>query len=266
MRHDTRTPDVETAGADYARRFEGPVGEWFLQTQREAVTGFLRSQGATVSTVLEVGGGHGQLAPALLRQGYRVVVHGSSPSCHDRLRPYLSPPADVARGKGAAEFVASSLWQLPFPDQSYDAVIGVRLLAHVERWRELLEEMARVTRRFVIVDYPPLGSLNLLTPALFSVKKRFEGNTRPYFCYRTGELVAALEAAGLSVAEHQRQFSLPMGLHRKLGRPALSRRLESVTRATGLTGLIGSPAILFARRAAPEALFARVALSAGESA
>src|SRR5262245_52202275 len=116
MRHDTRTPDVETAGADYARRFEGPVGEWFLQTQREAVTGFLRSQGATVSTVLEVGGGHGQLAPALLRQGYRVVVHGSSPSCHERLRPHLATTkgagGKAAAGRGAAEFVASSLWQL----------------------------------------------------------------------------------------------------------------------------------------------------------
>ena len=30
-------PDVETASEDYARRFAGPVGEWFLRIQEQAV-------------------------------------------------------------------------------------------------------------------------------------------------------------------------------------------------------------------------------------
>jgi len=252
MRPDTLTPDVETASEGYRRRFEGPVGEWFLQIQRLAVESFLRKNGTPAMTVLEVGGGHGQLAPAIIGLGHRLVVHGSVASCHDRLRQVLDRPAGERPGAAPpAGFVASGLWSLPFADRSFDGVLAVRLLAHVEKWRELLEEMARVSRGFLIVDYPPLGSLNLLTPVLYGVKKRIEGNTRPYFCYRTGELVRQIEGLGLAVVARERQFSLPMGLHRMLGRPGLSRRLERVSRSAGLTGLVGSPGLLFARRVAP---------------
>lgn len=31
--HDTRTPDIHTAGPDYARRFAGPIGDYLLDVQ-----------------------------------------------------------------------------------------------------------------------------------------------------------------------------------------------------------------------------------------
>src|SRR3989338_8000949 len=37
----TEAPDIETSSEDYARRFAGPVGAWFLQVQRVAVLRFL---------------------------------------------------------------------------------------------------------------------------------------------------------------------------------------------------------------------------------
>ena len=50
-------PDVETASDDYARRFSGPVGEWFLDVQERACLDLLRPWRG--GTVLDVGGGHG---------------------------------------------------------------------------------------------------------------------------------------------------------------------------------------------------------------
>ena len=53
-------PDVETASEDYARRFAGEVGRYFLDVQAEIVLEMLASW--PQASVLEVGGGHAQLA------------------------------------------------------------------------------------------------------------------------------------------------------------------------------------------------------------
>lgn len=233
-------PDVQTASEAYARRFAGAVGTWFLTVQEEQVLQLLAAGPGERFSILEVGGGHAQLAPALLAAGHEVVEQGSTPACATRLRPLL------ARYPERLHFVSSSLWRLPFPDLAFDAVIGVRLLAHVERWRELLGEMARVSRRMVLVDFPPRLSANLLAPALFALKRRLEGNTRPFFCYGTRELHEPLRAAGFRHFRVQRQFFLPMVLHRTLGAPVVSAGLERGCRRLGLTALLGAPALLAA--------------------
>lgn len=242
LAHDTVTPDVETASEDYARRFAGSIGRYFLETQAEAVLQLLAGAGPGPLQVLEVGGGHAQLTPALLQAGHEVCVQGSAPACGDRLAPL------GAAHPGRLRFVTSDLWTLPFPERAFDAVIAVRLLAHVERYEELLAEMARVSRRVLIVDYPPLISANLLEPAMFAIKRRLEGNTRPFFCYRTPQVRGPLERAGFERFRLKRQFFLPMVLHRVLRRRPVSAALESACRGMGLTALLGAPALLSAER------------------
>jgi hypothetical protein len=145
-------------------------------------------------------------------------------------------------------FVVSSLWALPFADGAFDAVIGLRLLAHVEQFEVLLAEMARVSRRSVIVDFAPLVSSNLLQPLLFPLKRRIEGDTRPFFCYRTRQLLSPLLAAGFASIRIEKQFFLPIVVHRKMARRGLSERLEGVAGALGLTALLGAPAVMAAER------------------
>jgi SAM-dependent methyltransferase len=235
--HDTREPDVETASDGYAARFAGPTGSWMLEVQARRALELVRSVEPGPLSVLDVGGGHGQLVAPLLSAGHRVVVHGSRPACHRR----LAPRAGLAR-------VSANLWALPFRDRSFDLVTGIRLLAHVVEWRELLAEMSRVSRRLVLVDFPVRGALHRLAPSLFGAKQKLEGNTRPYFDYAPGEVEAALGAAGLAPAGLAREFALPMVLHRGVRSPALSRGLESLASGLGLTRRIGSPILLLARR------------------
>jgi SAM-dependent methyltransferase len=235
--HDTETPDVETASADYARRFAGPIGAYFLKAQRTMVMRLLDTGGERLS-VLEVGGGHGQLTRTLLDAGHEVVVHGSSPTCAARLRPLI---ADY-------RFVVSSLWSLPFADRAFDAVIGLRLLAHVVRFEPLLAEMARVSRGCVILDFAPRISSNFLEPLLFGLKRRVEGNTRPFFCHRPPQLLAPLAAAGFGGFRIEKQFFLPMVVHRTMATRKLSEALERAFGAVGLTALFGAPAVIVATR------------------
>jgi hypothetical protein len=58
---------------------------------------------------------------------------------------------------------------LPFPDRALDALIAVRLLVHV-------------------VDFPTVFSVDFWQPLLFGIKRRIEGNTRPFFCYDVRQL------------------------------------------------------------------------------
>ena len=63
--------DVETSSEGYARRFAGPVGRYFLKVQEEITLRLLAPWPR--ARVLDVGGGHAQLAPPLVAQGHQAV-------------------------------------------------------------------------------------------------------------------------------------------------------------------------------------------------
>ena len=239
---DTTTPDVETSGAAYAKRFSGPAGAYLLEVQAQTFRRLLSDAAIRGGRVLDVGGGHAQLTRVLLAHGFEVWVQGSTASCGARLLP-LMQEAD-----GRLHFVASSLWSLPFADRAFDLVVGIRLLAHVDRWQALISEMARVSRRALLIEYPPVLSANVFEPWLFALKRRLEGNTRHFRCYSMGQMAPVLRNAGLVEATERREFLLPMVVHRVLQRPGLSRWLEACCGRLRITGLLGSPALLLARR------------------
>jgi len=226
--------DIETASDGYAGRFAGQVGRFFLETQARITLDLIQDWAG--GRVLEVGGGHAQLTPALVAGGYRVVVQGSDPVCRARLERSLEPA-----GYG---FVTSDLLSLPFEDRSFEVVTAFRLLPHVGRWPELIAEMCRVAARAVVVDYPDLASFNLFSSGLFKAKKAVEGNTRPYQCFWGRRIIGQFARHGFGQASLRPQFLWPMVVHRALNLAPLSRLVEALGRGSGLTRLLGSPVIL----------------------
>ncbi|HEY6547702.1 MAG TPA: class I SAM-dependent methyltransferase [Vicinamibacteria bacterium] len=231
--------DVETSSEGYARRFAGPVGEWFLGVQERTTLELLGAWPG--ATVVDVGGGHAQTAPPLARAGYAVTVVGSEPSCATRLQAHLGSASAPSR---PVQFETADLLRLPFADRSFDVALSYRLLPHVTRWRELVGELARVARSVVVVDYPTRRSLNLVAEGLFAVKKGVEGNTRPFTVFEDREIEAAFAAHGFRVTARRPQFFWPMALHRALGAAPFSRALEAAAAGLGLRHLLGSPVIL----------------------
>jgi 2-polyprenyl-3-methyl-5-hydroxy-6-metoxy-1,4-benzoquinol methylase len=230
--------DVETSSADYAKRFAGPVGAWFLDRQTRITLDLLSPWPG--ASVLDVGGGHGQLAGPLVEAGYSVTVHGSADVCARGVAPLLR--------SGQARFQAGPLLALPWPDRAFDVVLAFRLLPHVTQWRELLAELCRVARSAVVVDYPTRRSVNVVSGALFAAKKRVEGNTRPFRVFSEREIDEAIAAAGYATTARRPEFALPMALHRALGLAVASRALEGATRILGVTAAFGSPVIRRAER------------------
>ena len=234
----SETADIATASDDYACRFAGAVGDYFLSVQLDIVLDYLSS--GHRSAILDVGGGHGQLAIPLIRRGFQLTITGSDPICRSRLDRALRPDD--------FDFEACDMLDLPFGPQQFDAVLAFRLLAHVKQWRRLIAELCRVAQTAVIVDYPDLRSVNILTGLLFEKKRAIEKNTRPYRLFNRRQLIAEFEKNDFHVRRLRGEFFFPMVLHRWVKNPSLSNRLETVARILGLTRYLGSPIILEAIR------------------
>jgi SAM-dependent methyltransferase len=230
--------DVETSSSGYAGRFAGPVGAFFLEVQARATLELLSPWPA--ASVLDVGGGHGQVTGPLVDAGYAVSVVGSADVCRERVRAWVE--------RGQARFHSGNLLALPFRDRSFDACVSYRLLPHVARWDSLIGELCRVARRTVVVDYPTRRSVNRLADPLFGLKRGVEGNTRPFTVFGDAEVEAAFRARSFRVTGRRPQFFFPMALHRALGVAPLSRALEAAAGAVGLRRALGSPVILRVER------------------
>ena len=230
--------DVETSSAGYARRFAGPVGDYFLEVQARTTLELLAPWPA--ASLLDVGGGHGQVTGPLVEHGYAPTVIGSTRVCGDRIAAWVE--------RGQARFEAGDLLALPVPDRAFDVCLCDRLLPHLARWQTLIGELCRVARHAVLVDYPTRRSMNLLGGALFGVKRGVEGDTRPFTVFRDAEVAGAFRARGFRVTARRPQFFFPMALHRALARAPLARGLEAAAGALGLRRALGSPVILRAQR------------------
>lgn len=231
--------DIGTSSEDYARRFTGAVGRWFVETQARITLGLLQALPVGAS-VLDVGGGHAQIAPPLIEAGYDVTVVGSDPVCSARLNPWIAD--------GRCRFEAVDLHALPYPNEAFDAVVCLRLLPHSVSWTGLVKELCRVARRSVIVDYPSLRSANLVSQYFFGLKRNIELNTRRFMTFTPSQIERAFADQDFVVRAEVPQFLFPMVLHRLANHAAVSRAAEVPGRLLGLTRWFGSPVLVRADR------------------
>jgi ubiquinone/menaquinone biosynthesis C-methylase UbiE len=232
--------DLASSSDAYARRFSGAVGRWFLDVQAritlEALAGL--PPGAPV---LDVGGGHAQLVPALVDRGFRVTVVGSDRACGRNLGPWLAT--------GECRFDVADLQRLPYARCAFSAVLCFRLLAHSVNWTTLVRELCRVAADRVVADYPSRRSVNVIADRLFSMKRSVEGAlTRPYAVYDPAEVAGAFAQSGFRVVREVPQFFMPMMLYRMLRSERIARAVEWPARRVGATRLLGSPIIVRADR------------------
>lgn len=233
-------PDAHSATDKYAERFASSVGSYFLQTQLMAVQRLLEPW--PNARVLDVGGGHAQIAPELVAAGHDVTIHGSTEACRER--------PDRLIGPANYQFLQGDLLHLPAEDQSYDVVIAVRMMSHISDPLRLISELSRVARHAVVLDFSAhVGVMHVCSKASFRVKKWAENNsTRQYNNHNQHDVEGMFRGFGLTPDQSIAQYFLPMVAHRKLHCAPISRGIEAVAKITGLTRRFGSPVLLRARR------------------
>jgi ubiquinone/menaquinone biosynthesis C-methylase UbiE len=230
--------DIDSSSDDYARRFAGPVGQWMLDVQANAVLQLAEPWKG--GSVLDVGGGHAQLGGPLSDAGYKVTILGSDPVGLERPRRLLA-------GR-AVEYATGDIVNPPFGDQSFDVVLAFRLMAHVRDWPTMLRGLCRVARHAVVIDFATPMSVNAVSSLFFGAKRKIEGNTRPFALQRRGQVQRVFAEWGYSHFRHIGQFVAPMAVHRAMKTPAVSRVLEALAHGLGMGYAIGSPVVLRATK------------------
>jgi SAM-dependent methyltransferase len=221
-------------------RFSGPVGRLIAETQERVVARFLAP--VEGRTVLDVGTGTGRAAIALARRGARVTgVDASEEMLAVARRRAADRKVDVP-------FLEGDAHALQFADHSFDVVVCLRVLMHTPDWRRSLSELCRVARYRVVFDYPALASAAALQALTRQVAAAAGANVEAYRVLSDRAVGAALRRSRFRVVARQRQFVLPIALHKRIDSLAVTSSVEGALARLGLRWMLGSPVTVVAER------------------
>ena len=224
------------------KRFGGPVGRLIAEQQERVIVAFLDPIAG--QAMLDVGTGTGRGAIALAARGARVTgVDASAEMLAVARRRAQDAGVEVA-------FEQGDVHALPYPDRSFDAVICLRVLMHTPDWRRALGELCRAARHRVLFDYPALMSAAALQSAARRLANVAGASTEAYRVFSDRSVRSTLRANGFEIVRADRQFVLPIALHKTMGSAAATTRVEGVLRKTGLNWLLASPVTVVAERCA----------------
>ena len=232
--------DSATAESFDAKRFGGPIGQLIANTQEAVIAGFLEPlQGRAI---LDVGTGTGRGAIALARRGAVVTAVDAS-------NEMLAVAARRAADAGVEViFAREDVHGLSYRDESFDAVVCLRVLMHTPDWRRSLEELCRVARNRIVFDYPALISVAALQSAVRRIAHTAGARVEAYRVLSDRAVQSALAANGFQLAGCHRQFVLPIALHKWIGSAAVTTRAEGALARAGLCRILGSPVTIVAQR------------------
>ncbi len=140
---------VESSTAAYydlvdERRYDHPM---ILAFAKPKIDWIFKSITVANPSILEVGAGNGYFSHHLLQRGKLTATDVSAHQLQFNPAPLKE---------------RCSVYQLPYPDNSFDVVFGSNLLHHLDQPEQAVREMTRVSRNYVIVSEP-----NNRNPILF---------------------------------------------------------------------------------------------------
>ncbi len=186
------------------KRFGAPGGRFLNQRQIATV---LELIGATPCSVLEAGCGTGRFTFEVARAGHQVTAIDYSAAMLDSCRERQAGEPEGGR----VAFQQASIFELPFEDESFDAILSVHVLMHLPDYERALAELIRVLRPGgrLVFDIRNQHSLNWLAYPLRRVGQRLRGREpwRVWYCTRAG--IAELAAAhGARLTEVRGMFPI----------------------------------------------------------
>jgi 2-polyprenyl-3-methyl-5-hydroxy-6-metoxy-1,4-benzoquinol methylase len=184
-----------------ARRAARRYREKGLDKTARRMVAFLEQQGIDGATVLEVGGGVGELQIELLKKGAARTVNLELSPAYDEEATRLLREAGV---EGRAERRLHDLAADPEAIEPGDVVVLHRVVCCYPDYERLLGAAAEHARRLLIFSYPPRNAVSRLLIAaqnLFFRLRRIEFRT---FAHPPARMLAILEEGGLrrTYADH----------------------------------------------------------------
>jgi len=152
------------------------------------------------SSIIEVGCGTGLNGQYLLEMGHRYIGLDISTGMLDQARRKLAQ-------KGDADLILGDAENLPFKDASADVALGVAILHHLPSPELCVKELARCSKRWVIIAAEPTRVAVLLTYPVIMLARLLKVNPgeSPADALRSafsrGNIKRMAEEAGLEVIE-----------------------------------------------------------------
>lgn len=183
-----------TFSGRFARRTARRYRRRGLTPSAEALAGFLADRGLEGATVLEIGGGVGQVQIELLRRGAERVVN------LELATTYEAEAARLLEASGLGDRVERRLLdiaQAPDEVERADVVVLHRVVCCYPDYERLLTAAASKAGRLLVFSHPPANPLSRAVIGTENLVRRLQRDDFRAFVHPPDRMVAVLENAGL---------------------------------------------------------------------
>lgn len=212
MRRDTERVDeccsrdayAETFGDRFARRVARRCRRRGLDRTRTRLVDFVSARGLESMTVLEIGGGIGELHLELLRRGAESATNLEIST------GYEEEAARLLAGSGLGDRVTRRFVDIATePDlvEPADIVVLHRVVCCYPDYDRLLSAAASHARHLLVFSHPPRTFVTRLGFGMENLVRRLRGNDFRAFVHPPDAMVAVVESQGMTVAYGRRGLS-----------------------------------------------------------
>lgn len=165
-----------------------------LDKTAQTMVDFLQGLGIEGATVLEVGGGVGELEIELLQAGAARAQNLELSPAYEQQARTLAGQAGV---QGRIDWRIHDLAEDPAAVAPADLVVLHRVVCCYADYERLLSAAADHARRALVFSYPPRNALSRAFYGVFNLVMRLTGSSFRGFAHPPGAMLAVLKDHGL---------------------------------------------------------------------
>jgi 2-polyprenyl-3-methyl-5-hydroxy-6-metoxy-1,4-benzoquinol methylase len=198
-------PGYQTVFSDrFARRLARTYRKRGLNDTQRRMVSFVTEGGIQDASVLEIGGGVGDLQIELLRRGAGTATN------LELSRGYEAEAAALLERSGTAERVTRRFVDIaasPDEVEPADVVVLHRVVCCYPDYERLLSAAASHARRLLVFSHPPRNVFTRAAICLENLLQRLRGSDFRSFVHPPAEMITVAETSGLSVSYRHRGLS-----------------------------------------------------------
>jgi ubiquinone/menaquinone biosynthesis C-methylase UbiE len=188
----------------YRNRFRPGGKHEHMHHKEVAILRALLARAGEMDLAMDLPAGTGRLTPILAENAKKVILADAS--------DVMLEVAKEDNPTLAAEYLVTSAEKIDRPDGSVDLVFCHRFLHHINQpdlRKKIFQEMARVTRRYVIVSYYAAGFRSRIKWRLKNLVGLANRDSKPA---TMEQFFAEARQAGLKVAAQETLRKIPPGI------------------------------------------------------
>lgn len=205
----------QTFGDRFARRVAARYRRRGLNRTQLRLVAFLAERGVEGASVLEIGGGVGEIQVELLRRGAAHVINLEISTS------YEAEAAALLATSGMADRVDRRFLDIavsPEEVEPADIVLLHRVVCCYADYEKLLAAAGAHARRMLVFSHPPRNLLSRVVVGWDNLVRRLRGNDFRAFVHPPAAMLAVLGAEGLTVRYQHRGLTWQVvGLDRRGG-------------------------------------------------